>query len=213
MFNGMKKYIIASVAAFGLLAGATVANASFDKTLSFGAKGPEVITLQEFLISQGHLQAGFATGNFLSMTEKALKAFQTANGIESIGIFGPKTRAAANALASGTNSKKAAIVGAHISNNSNSAAVGLVTAKTIGWTTQNYPAGANVSINLLKKTSTTPNTYTLVRQIAKDVANSGSYVWLPQSNETGTDLYVEVICQTSAQFTNGCTSSGLIKVN
>lgn len=193
--------------------GSATANAAFDKNLSVGAKGAEVMVLQEFLINQGYLQAGYATGNFLGMTESAVKAFQTANGIESIGIFGPKTRATANNILAQGTSKSASITDVSLTNNANLAAVGAAGSKTIYWKSQNFPAGANVSINLLKKTSSTPNTFELVRSLAKNIANTGSYVWSMQNGDTGTELYVEVTCESSSQFTKGCTSSGPVKVN
>lgn len=208
----MNKLVITAMALAATLVGATVANAAFDISLSRGAKGAEVVKLQDFLIGQGHLRAGLNTGNFLSLTEAAVKAFQTASGIESIGIFGPKTRAAANLRLASTQNK-ATISNVSIKNNANVAAAGLAASKTISWSSANFPVGNNVSINLLRKTSSTPNTFTLVRQIAKDVGNTGFYTWIMQSSDTGSDLYIEIACQASAKFPNGCSSSGPIKVN
>lgn len=72
--------------------------AYFDKDLMYNSKGPEVIELQEFLIDQGCLSVE-ATGNFYSLTLKAVKCFQSANGIIPIsGYFGPKTRSKANEI-------------------------------------------------------------------------------------------------------------------
>lgn len=74
---------------------------SFSKDLSFGIQGDsEVTKLQEFLTDEG-LYLGPITGNFFSLTLKAVKAFQTKEGISpAAGYFGPKTRAEANEILS-----------------------------------------------------------------------------------------------------------------
>lgn len=78
-----------------------IANASFDKNLSYGLqKDPQVKELQQFLIDSGYL-TGTATGNYFSLTLSAVKKFQTTNKISPItGYFGPKTRIVANSLLS-----------------------------------------------------------------------------------------------------------------
>ncbi len=72
---------------------------SFVANLYQGLKSnAEVKRLQEFLISKGYLGAGFNTGNYLSLTVAAVKAYQTAKAITPVsGYFGPLTRAAVNA--------------------------------------------------------------------------------------------------------------------
>ncbi len=72
---------------------------SFAANLYQGLKSnAEVKRLQEFLISKGYLGAGFNTGNYLSLTVAAVKAYQTAKAITPVsGYFGPLTRAAVNA--------------------------------------------------------------------------------------------------------------------
>lgn len=78
--------------------------ASIDKNLSYGSKGSQVTELQEFLIDRGFLQ-GIATGNFYSLTLKAVKTFQSANNIPSTGYVGILTRTSINNyLASWTSS-------------------------------------------------------------------------------------------------------------
>ena len=64
------------------------------RTLARGARGSDVTKLQQFLIAQGSLQAGSASGYFGAMTEASVKAWQLKNGLDSIGIVGAKTRAA-----------------------------------------------------------------------------------------------------------------------
>lgn len=65
-----------------------------------GSKGAEVRALQERLIALGHL-TGAADGDFGPMTEAAVKAFQTANGLTADGIVGPRTQAVLDASGSG----------------------------------------------------------------------------------------------------------------
>ncbi len=64
------------------------------RSLSKGDSGEDVTDLQKFLISEGYLEDGKATGFFGTLTETAVKQWQSAHGIEPLGIVGPKTRAA-----------------------------------------------------------------------------------------------------------------------
>lgn len=86
----MKKIII-----LGLILIPSITFASIDTNLKYGSKGQGVIELQEFLIDSGFLM-GQATGNFYSLTLKAVKAFQTAKGLPSTGFVGQLTRAEIN---------------------------------------------------------------------------------------------------------------------
>lgn len=71
------------------------------RTLYRGMTGNDVSRLQTFLIDQGFLGAGNATGFFGSLTEAAVQAWQSARNIVSYGspsatgwgVVGPKTRA------------------------------------------------------------------------------------------------------------------------
>lgn len=67
----------------------------FTKALVVGASGEEVRQLQLVLIAGKYLSAS-ATGYFGALTEAALKAYQSAHGIDPLGIVGPKTRAELN---------------------------------------------------------------------------------------------------------------------
>jgi hypothetical protein len=88
----MKKILILFLLLFPLSAGAY-----FDKNLYYGLQSdPQVNELQEFLAEQG-LYSGPITGNFFSLTMKAVKSFQQREGISPIsGFFGPLTRTRAN---------------------------------------------------------------------------------------------------------------------
>lgn len=61
--------------------------------ISQGASGDAVKDVQNKLIQIGYLKAE-ATGYFGALTHAAVVAFQKANGIDPIGIVGPKTKAA-----------------------------------------------------------------------------------------------------------------------
>jgi peptidoglycan hydrolase-like protein with peptidoglycan-binding domain len=101
----MKKII--TIITFGIFIIPSLSFASIDNNLKYGNKGPQVIELQEFLIDKGFLQ-GSATGNFYSLTLKAVKSFQSANSIPTTGYVGILTRTAINTdLASETSSSTA----------------------------------------------------------------------------------------------------------
>jgi len=69
----------------------TITSAS--SSLSLGARGEAVSILQQKLKELGFFSSD-VTGYFGPITQKAVIAFQSANGIEPIGIVGPKTLAA-----------------------------------------------------------------------------------------------------------------------
>lgn len=85
--------------------------------------------------------------------------------------------------------------------------------KKVIWETTSYPKNAGVNVNLIRKISDNPASYTLVRQIAVNTPNDGMESWTPNSNETDNELYVEVNCGTNYAFSNGCSASAPIKVN
>ena len=68
----------------------------FIKNLSLGSTGTEVEELQKKLKLLGHLNLTSFTTYFGPLTEKAVIAFQKAEGIDPAGVVGPKTRMALN---------------------------------------------------------------------------------------------------------------------
>lgn len=73
--------------------------ACFTLQLKFGSTGSEVTALQTALKGDATVYPeGLVTGYFGSLTEKAVKAFQTKYGIEAVGQVGPITRAKLNTL-------------------------------------------------------------------------------------------------------------------
>ncbi len=181
---------------------------AFSTSLGYGStEKNEVIKLQQFLVSEGLLGTN-PTGNYLSLTANAVKAFQKSQNIQATGYFGPLTRAAANQKFTERNTPQASVsVSSVSSNKSLAAAVFLSNSKKVEWSTANYPSNVGVNINLLKKVNTSPVTYAFVRQIAKDTPNDGQEVWTPTSAEKNLDLYVEVTCSTTYTFTKGCQIS------
>ena len=101
-----------------------------------------------------------------------------------------------------------------VSNVTSSALAVFAETKTISWKTSNYPANAGVNINLIKKISDSPREFTLVRTLETDTPNDGEEVWTPQAGENADDLFIEVVCSNTYQFSLGCSlSSDPIKVN
>ncbi len=56
-----------------------------------GLQGDDVRSLQEFLVSQGHLSAN-PTGFFGAMTSEAVSLWQRIEGVPALGLFGPLSR-------------------------------------------------------------------------------------------------------------------------
>jgi peptidoglycan hydrolase-like protein with peptidoglycan-binding domain len=61
-----------------------------------GAEGTDVLELQKILIQAGYLQIEAPTGFFGLKTQAAVRLYQAANSIQTIGYVGPITRAALN---------------------------------------------------------------------------------------------------------------------
>ena len=80
----------------------TAVSDKFSKSLYVGVVGDEVTLLQEFLAGDSDIYPeGKVTGYFGPLTKAAVKRFQEKNGIETVGIVGPKTRAKMNAFMEG----------------------------------------------------------------------------------------------------------------
>ncbi len=73
------------------------ATASLASTLSVGSQGNQVKVLQALLAADPSIYPeGLVTGYFGPATERAVKRFQEKNGIDQIGVVGPKTLKALN---------------------------------------------------------------------------------------------------------------------
>lgn len=208
----MKNYLykIAPIVVFVALLLPSLADAAqFEVPLGPGASNPkaEVTKLQQFLFQKGFLKVA-PTGNYLSLTIQAVKDFQQSQNIETTGFFGPLSRAAANKVFAG------AVVPSGISSFTVSPLEGaagafLSDSKEIKWQTKDYPAAVGVNINLLRKVSTNPESFELVRQIAKDTPNDGYELWVKTAQDGNTsDLYIEVTCSTTYKFEGECRFLG-----
>jgi TolA-binding protein len=90
----MKKLLL--IVSLCLLLAPALTFASIDNNLYYGLQSnSDVKQLQEFLIDKGFL-TGSSTGNFFSLTLKAVKAYQTSVGVSSTGYVGNLTRTAIN---------------------------------------------------------------------------------------------------------------------
>ena len=73
---------------------------ALNRSLSLGSSGSDVLALQQYLIGQGLLGAGYASGSFDLSTQSAVQKWQVAYGIVSSGspsstgwgVVGPRTR-------------------------------------------------------------------------------------------------------------------------
>ncbi len=101
-FGAKTRAKIASGASVSSYAVSTTNTAtSLARTLSVGSTGPDVVALQNFLISQKLLviPAGVAKGTFGALTREALKAYQARNYIKpATGILDIATRAKINPI-------------------------------------------------------------------------------------------------------------------
>src|SRR3989344_803219 len=85
----MKKYL--SILILTVFIVPSVLFASINNNLKYGSVGPQVIELQEFLIDKGFLNFQ-ATGNFFTLTKKAVVSYQSSVGLPATGYVGPMTR-------------------------------------------------------------------------------------------------------------------------
>ena len=99
---------VLTLLAISAMALPTITAASIDTNLKYGARGTEVSELQEFLIDKGFL-SGAPTGNFFSLTLKAVIAYQTSVSLPATGFVGPMTRNAINQELVGNTSEQAEV--------------------------------------------------------------------------------------------------------
>lgn len=67
----------------------------FENNLSMGMSGQDVLELQNRLKEEGYFNVT-STGYFGPLTASAVRAYQAANGLPSVGVVGPQTRALLN---------------------------------------------------------------------------------------------------------------------
>ncbi len=86
------------------------------------------------------------------------------------------------------------------------AAIFSANSKEIKWISNNFSSNSTVDINLLRKISGDPIQYELVRKIAENTPNDGSYLWIPKGDELNQGLYLEVTCASYSEIR--CVVSG-----
>jgi peptidoglycan hydrolase-like protein with peptidoglycan-binding domain len=101
----MKKLSLVLAIAFFIVP--SISLASINSNLQYGARGQAVTELQNFLISKGFLSTQ-ATGNFYSLTQKAVITYQQSVGLPNTGFVGPMTRTKINAELSVANAPSTA---------------------------------------------------------------------------------------------------------
>ncbi len=86
--------------------------------------------------------------------------------------------------------------------------------KTLHWKTATYSSIPSFNVNLIKKVSDSPLSYDLVRHVGENIPNTGSFTWSSESNEVGSNFYVEVTCGSDTPVGQEChISDGLVKIN
>lgn len=83
--------------------------------------------------------------------------------------------------------------------------------QTIKWLSNNYNVGA-VKISLIRKVSENPLKYDLVRVIAENAPNTGSYIWTPASTDIGDNLSVQIGCVLSEKQCSVSSPSAQLSV-
>ncbi|MES2023679.1 MAG: peptidoglycan-binding protein [Patescibacteria group bacterium] len=94
----MKKYlfILVIIAFCFSISSAGAVGFVFNRDLSVGSKGGDVLTLQKILIENGFLNISTPTDYFGNKTKEAVKNFQAKNGLARAGKIGPATRSILN---------------------------------------------------------------------------------------------------------------------
>lgn len=92
MKDPVKKIIIGSTFASALFVLPSISDAALgDSDLKIGMKNDDVKQLQQFLINKGYFTYQTVTGYYGSITERAVKNFQSAVGLPQTGVFDRKT--------------------------------------------------------------------------------------------------------------------------
>ena len=178
---------------------------NFSKDLSFGMKNSaDVKSLQQFLSQEGYFK-GEATGNYFNVTAEAVKSFQKSNKINPTGYFGPMTRAAVNS--------KSADALLSLTSHKGGETIEVGNKQALKWTASNYSSD-NVKVNVIKKVSSNPNRYELVRSVSDKTLNDGVATWIPAKSDIGNNVFIEIGCKdTTKACRSAVTASSLAVVN
>lgn len=111
---------------------------TFNKDLSLGSTGSDVVKLQQMLVANGYLvmEPGSAMGYFGSRTQTAVARWQAANGISPAdGYFGAVSRARANQVFCVGNCNQSLVI--NVSTPTSGATYGFDDDVTLNWTPSN----------------------------------------------------------------------------
>ncbi|MDQ5893724.1 MAG: hypothetical protein QG640_737 [Patescibacteria group bacterium] len=176
---------------------------NFNKDLSFGMKNSaDVKSLQQFLSEKGYFK-GEATGNYFNATAEAVKAFQTSKKISATGYVGPMTRAAIN----GTSVDGLLSLTSHKGGET----IEIGNKQALKWTASNYSSD-NVKVNVIKKVSSNPNRYELVRTVSDKTLNDGVATWIPAKSDIGNNIFVEIGCKDTVKACRSAITASSIAV-
>ena len=78
-------------------------------------------------------------------------------------------------------------------NNNNSTVIEVGNKQALVWNTSSV-SSPKVMVNIIKKVSSNPNTYELVRTVSENTSNDGSATWVPSTNDVNDNLLVEIGC-------------------
>ncbi len=209
----MKKIILASLLSVLFLP--LIASASLNTNLYYGLQqNINVKQLQQFLISKGFL-TGNATGNFFSLTAKAVKTYQGSVGISATGYVGALTRKAINselAIGNGNDSQVSTSQTNQSSGTNNSGALSQLQAKIKALQQQivqnNTPIPSTVSTPMpTVSPNASPTDYSTYTPVSFELysSNVGAYLgksistigmvnsFLPQGGSGGNTNFIEII--------------------
>lgn len=150
----------------------SVSIASIDTNLKYGSRGGDVTELQEFLIDKGFL-AGQSSGNFFSLTRKAVVAYQVSVGLPATGFVGPMSRAKINDDLSQTNASSVSAEILETGTTTPALINGCSSNTGFSTTTGNSCSGA---ITETKPVATTSKTMTLQNGAVVEVDSSGNII-------------------------------------
>ena len=167
-----------------------ISQASFDTNFKYGSRDERIKEIQEFLTDQG-LYSGPITGNYYSLTRKAVIAFQARENISpAYGFWGSLTRAKANSIKDlddqNENSQELSETGT-ISNGDNDVCAnieGIQTTVPSGMLTDSLKNCAVPVQNVVTQTEVTPS--------LKRIDSSASNLSILMNGWTTIDNWVEV---------------------
>jgi hypothetical protein len=89
--------------------------------------------------------------------------------------------------------------------------IALGNTQNVTWNSNDISSG-RVTVNVIRKVSDNPATYSLVRTVAISTENDGSATWVPSNKDLGGNLYVEIGCTKTASACRADISSSQLAV-